>query len=102
MRPPSLVKSMGYYNYCATHTKFNKESLFAFTCLIQLTKSSSNGSEVVDVSVIWSGLGVDPPHMIDTLNDSSGKFTCSLKCGHLFKSQFQYKCGQFSLECCPH
>ncbi len=40
----------------------------------QLTTSSSSGSEVVDVSVIWSGPGVDPPHAIDTLNDSSGKF----------------------------
>ncbi len=39
----------------------------------QLTTSSTSGSEVVDVSVIWSGPGVDPPHAIDTLNDSSGK-----------------------------
>ncbi len=41
--------------------------------VLQLTTSSSSGSEVVDVSVIWSGPGVHPPHAIDTLNDSSGK-----------------------------
>ncbi len=68
VRPPSLVKSMGYILHYICPL-----SIIRVACLIQLTTSSSSGSEVVDVRVIWSGPGVDPPHAIDTLNDSSGK-----------------------------
>ncbi len=53
--------------------------------IYQLTTSSSSGSVVVDVSVIWSGPGVDPPHEIDTLNDSNGKSLFSFMFESLMK-----------------